>query len=412
MKGILRYHRFTTAVVILIAGIFLLAQCMEPDSTKTEIAKSSEFLQYAGSEACISCHTTIYASHIHTAHYLTSRPATDQYILGSFDFGKNIFAFSKDTMVKMEKRDNYYYQVEYIYGVEKLARRFDIVVGSGTKGQTFLNWGDNQLYQLPITWFTAAGELSNSPGYPGRAIFSRPITSRCLECHSTYVQEISAPGAEPEEFDSRQMIYGVDCEKCHGPAAKHVEFEKQNPKDTTGKYIINPALLTRQQSLDFCRLCHGGRLNKITASFAFQVGDTLSNYFSTQTALNDADNIDVHGNQYGLLAASKCFRMSQMTCNTCHNSHENEAGKIALFSQRCISCHRTGHEPLCKLTRKIGSSINQNCIDCHMPLKPSRAIEVFLQGDDVPTPAKMRSHYIKIYPDETKKMLALLHKVK
>ena len=207
------------------------------------------------------------------------------------------------------------------------------------------------------------------------------------------------------------MIYGVDCEKCHGPAAKHVEFEKQNPKDTTGKYIINPALLTRQQSLDFCRLCHGGRLNKTTASFAFQVGDTLSNYFSTQTAVNDADNIDVHGNQYGLLAASKCFRMSQMTCNTCHNPHENETGKIELFSQRCISCHRSGHEPLCKLTRKIGSSISQNCIDCHMPVKPSRAIEVFLQGDDAPTPAKMRSHYIKIYPDETKKMLALLHKV-
>src|SRR6185437_11444220 len=122
MKGILRYHRFTTAVVILIAGIFLLAQCIVSASTKTEIAKSSEFLQYAGSEACISCHKNIYDSHIHTAHYLTSRPATDQYILGSFDFGKNIFAFSKDTMVKLEKRDHSYYPVASLYGVEKLAR--------------------------------------------------------------------------------------------------------------------------------------------------------------------------------------------------------------------------------------------------------------------------------------------------
>ena len=171
MKGILRYPRFTIAIFILIAGIFLLAQCMQPESTKTEIAKSSEFLRYAGSEACISCHKNIYDTHIHTAHYLTSRPATEKYIKGSFDFGKNIFAFSSDTIVKMEKRGNFYYQVEYIYGVEKLARRFDIVVGSGAKGQTFLNWGDNQLYQLPITYFTSAAEWSNSPRISGPGSF-------------------------------------------------------------------------------------------------------------------------------------------------------------------------------------------------------------------------------------------------
>ena len=412
MKGVIRYPRFSIAVSVLVAGIFLLTRCIQPATDKSGTALSSEYLRFAGSETCISCHKNIYDTHIHTAHYLTSRPADKKYIMGNFDSGRNIFSFDPETVVAMEKRGNHYYQVEYANGVQKLARRFDIVTGSGTKGQTYLNWGDNHLYQLPITYFSSAAQWSNSPGYPGRPVFNRPITSRCLECHSTYVQKISAPGAEPEDFDSRQMIYGVDCEKCHGPAARHVEFQKQNPKETTGRYIINPASLSRQQNLDLCRLCHGGRLSKTTASFAFQPGDTLSNYFTLDTAVKDADNIDVHGNQYGLMVASKCFRMSRMTCNTCHNTHENEAGKIELFSQRCISCHSSGHEPVCRLTRKIGPSINLNCIDCHMPVKPSRAIEVFLQGNDSPTPAKMRSHYIRIYPDETKKFLASLHDIK
>ena len=137
----------------------------------------------------------------------------------------------------------------------------------------------NQLFQLPITYFTAANEWSNSPGYPDKVVFNRPVTSRCLECHSTYVNTISPPKKEPEEFDHYQILYGVDCEKCHGPGAKHVEYQTQNPKEIKAKYIINPAMLSRQQNLDLCALCHGGRLQKTNPSFEFIAGDKLSNYF-------------------------------------------------------------------------------------------------------------------------------------
>lgn len=137
----------------------------------------------------------------------------------------------------------------------------------------------------------------------------------------------------------------------------------------------------------------------------FGPGDTLSNFFSIDSTSNDAVNIDVHGNQYGLLAASKCFKNSVMTCSNCHNPHENETGKLALFSQRCINCHNSEHGNFCKMSDQIGSSIVKNCIDCHMPEQPSRSIAVMLQGASTPTPALMRSHFIKIYPQETKKFL-------
>lgn len=286
-----------------------------------------------------------------------------------------------------------------------------MVIGSGTKGQSYATWLHSRLFQLPITYFTSAGQWSNSPGYPNKIAFNRPITSRCLECHATYVDKTSAEGIEPEEFDKNRMLLGVDCEKCHGPAEKHVEFQTQNPAEKMGKFIINPALFSRQQSLDMCGVCHGGRLQKTKPSFEFTAGDKLSDYFLIDTTAKDANSIDVHGNQYGLLVSSKCFSMSKtLTCNTCHNTHENEKGKTALFSQRCISCHTGKHTdaPLCKMTASIGPEINKNCTNCHMPKMQSMAIAVLLQGNDIPTPAFIHTHLIKVYPDETKNILAFL----
>jgi hypothetical protein len=307
----------------------------------------------------------------------------------------------------MEKRDSGYYQVIYYQGEEKKALPFDIVIGSGVKGQSVLYWLNNRLFQLPITYFTFADKWANSPGFPKTVQINRPITSRCLECHATYADKISSTSG-PEEFDHNRLIFGVDCERCHGPAAKHIEFQSQNPKETTGKYIINPARLSRQQNLDLCALCHGGSIKKTKPSFTFTVGDTLSHYFVIDSLNKDAINsgtIDVHGNKYGLMKASKCFRMSEtLTCNSCHNTHENETGKLALFSQRCMTCHNNEHGNFCTINPAPFSQ-KTNCIDCHMPAKPSQSIVLFSEGEEAPRAALFRSHFISIYPDETKKFM-------
>jgi len=393
------YRRSALTISCIIAGVLVLTQCVNKQTEKIPEEKKPDIALFAGSAACAGCHKNIFESHLHTAHYLTTRPALQQYIKGSFESGQNSFAYDSDRVVYMEKRDSSFYQVAYYKGIEKITGRFDIVVGSGSKGQTYITRYHRELYQLPVSYFTAAHKWANSPLYPTNPIvFNRPITSRCLECHSTFAQVVSPEGAEPEEFD-RQMIFGVDCEKCHGPGARHVAFQTQNPQATKGQFILNPATFTKQQNLDLCGLCHGGRLQKSKPSFEFVSGDKLSDYFVLDTAAPNPDNIDVHGNQYGLLRSSKCFQMSQtMICTTCHNPHENERGNIALFSSRCVSCHGNGHDKICKLTSSIGPSIVGNCIDCHMPLKASQSITELISGDQRPTAALIRSHLIKIYP--------------
>jgi hypothetical protein len=416
MRNIFNHKRALFIVLLLAIGVFVSIRCMNNDSSQKSqnnntLAHKDDFKLFAGSATCMTCHKNIYEKHLKTAHFLTSAPAFEKYIKGSFEPGKNAFAFNEFVKVVMEKRDSGLFQVEYVRGVEKRAKRFDFSIGSGTMGQSFLYWMHDQLFQMPITYFTAANTWSNSPGFPNNVYFNRPITSRCLECHTTYAKTISLEGEEPEKFDRQQLILGVDCEKCHGPALEHVTFQSQHPAEKTAKYIVNPAKLTRVQSLELCALCHGGRMQKTKPSFEFTAGDKLSDFFIVDTMAPDPQNIDVHANQYGLLRASKCFRMTTtLTCNTCHNTHENERGKINVFSQRCMTCHNQEHGTFCKIDSLPVATIKKNCIDCHMPLKSSRNIAVMLPGASTVTAALIRSHYISVYPDETKKVLEYMKK--
>ena len=400
--------RYFFIVGSIILFVFLFVTCTNKKNNEPSVSKRNgdSSLQYAGSVSCAKCHENIYHSHQLTTHYLTSQKADANTIKGSFQDGKNTFYYSPNIYVAAEKRNDKFYQVAYINGEEKFIKPFDISVGSGKRGQTFIYWDKNKLFQLPLTYFTPLDQWTNSPGYSNRVVYKRPITSRCLECHSTYFQKLEDDKSQVESFSTTNIVYGVNCEKCHGSGVQHVAYHTQNPNDKTSKYIINPKNFTRQQSLDLCRLCHGGRLNDTRPSFSYQPGDKLSDYFKLDSLAQNINEVDVHGNQYGMMAASKCFKMSNMTCNSCHSPHENETGKKEIFSQRCISCHNAEKNNQCKAIHSSDKILTKNCIDCHMPEQRSRAIMVLLQGEDVPTPAYMRSHYISIYKEESKKLLA------
>ncbi len=406
-----KYKRFPLVLLGMLLCVLVLIKCINGTEEKKEVTAATGFNDYAGAAKCAGCHKNIYDSHLQTAHALSAQEANEKTIMGNFIKGKNTYAYTPDIVLGMEKRDSGFYQVAYLRGAEKKAMRFDMVIGSGVMGQSFLNWRKNKLYQLPITYFTAADKWSNSPGFPsGKVLIDRPITSRCLECHATYAEGISGTAMEPTEFDHNRMILGVSCEKCHGPAAQHVEFQTSHPQEKLAKFIVNPASLSRQLQLDVCTVCHGGNIEKTKPSFQFTAGKNLADYFKIDTASIDVannGNVDVHGNQYGLLKASKCFQLSKMTCNTCHNTHENQRNQAALFSQKCVSCHNTITEDFKTPAHNKTIAIDKNCIDCHMPAQPSKAIAVNIEGEEFPRASLIRTHFISIYPDATKKFKAL-----
>ena len=394
-------------ILLLIAvAIVIFSRCVNMEAAykpPTNITTAG----YAGSAACVRCHAGISADHKLTAHFRTSAYPGDSTILGSFKKGHNEFRYTDSLYIRMEKKGDSLYQVLYANGEQALTARFDIVVGSGTKGQTYLYWGsDNTMFQLPVSYFTPAHTWSNSPGYPGIPIFDRKVTGRCLECHASFAVQINPDSVHSQpEFDPNQLIMSVGCERCHGPASEHVAWHTAHPSDSTAHAILRIKDFTRKQKLDLCRFCHGGSMPKTRPSFTYMPGEDLGHFFAVDSSTSKTPGIDVHGNQYGLLAASKCFQASDLTCNNCHNSHREERDNVALFASRCQTCHQQGHSVTCALTDKVSPAIMINCVDCHMPRLPSRAITMYLPGENHETAAQMRTHKIAVYPEATDAVL-------
>lgn len=400
---IFRKYYFVAGLITTAIFGLSLENCSQHEQAH---ANTPEQQRFAGSQSCARCHAAIYKEHLQSFHHLTSTPANQQTLKGDFD-SANKFFINDHLFIAAERKQDSFYQTAYSYGVPKLSRPFNMVVGSGKRGQTSIYWFQNYLFQLPLTWFSETNEWTISPGYSRKADFNRTITSRCLECHSTYFQETTNKDSKADEFSKANLILGVECEKCHGPALEHIAFHEKNPADSTGHAIFNPAKGSLQQSLDLCRLCHGGALTKSKPSFAFQPGDKLFDFFQPDTA-KPISAIDVHGNQYGMLAASKCFKNSQMTCLSCHDAHKNESAQAAQFYVKCETCHKSASPNDCKLASTVSRDLlRTNCINCHMPEEASKAIMVIRPGESIPTSAHMRAHYIAVYKDISKKLLTV-----
>jgi hypothetical protein len=295
---------------------------------------------------------------------------------------------------RMEARDGHFYETAIRQRQAHLAKRteqIDLVIGSATKGQTYLYWKQNGLFELPVSYWTELHRWVNSPGYvDGSADFDRPVPPRCLECHATYFQQT---GSQPSGnyYNKDNFVLGISCERCHGPGSEHVKNHSAISANSSATKTMPPLRLSRDRQIDVCAQCHGGAGEPIAPAFSFRPGEPLSEYvkLAEPTA---TDRLDVHGNQVNLLARSRCFESSPaMSCSTCHDPHAPER-PAADYSARCLACHQAEQ---CGMVRKAGKQMASNCIDCHMPVEASNLL--VLDADDVRLQAKVRNHWIRVY---------------
>lgn len=366
---------------------------------------------YAGSSTCISCHANVVAAYAANAHGASTHQANATTIMGSFNPDSNRFHYTPSISVRMEERDGQFFQTAYENDVAKASYPFDIVIGSGRKAQTFLYWNEKEVYQLPITYSVVGKCWVNSPNYPAdRVRFDRVIPIGCFECHASYIERTGAReqnGYRVDAFNSTTLIYGIDCERCHGPAAAHVAYQQDHPTEKVAKYITSFKQLNNIQQMEACATCHSGLREPIRSPFLFRPGYSLKDFYQPDTTQVSPDQLDVHGNQYQLLMASKCFQgaIETMSCNSCHDPHAMERNNMKVFSTRCMSCHQENTPQFCSFAPKVGATIVNNCIDCHMPATPSKLISLQAEGKKEHIENLVRSHLIGIYPDAARKQL-------
>lgn len=369
------------------------------------IAKSPDGFAYVGSNACLNCHANTYQMHINSTHFKTSQLANSINLPNKFNKFENRLDLANGIHYEMIYTDSGYYQLGFLDNSLSDKAKFDLIVGSGTKGQTYLHWEENNLLQLPVSYLSITDEWVNSPGYSNDIIqFNRPVPINCMECHSTFIQN-KLPGIfTSNRYIKKPIILGIDCENCHGPSLRHAQFHIQNPSVRKPKFILQISSLSRQERLDVCARCHSGIRELKKPAFSFRPGNHLDDFSTSRNQTKTLKTLDVHGNQYGLLASSKCFIQSKnMDCSTCHNSHQSQRNQKAFFSQKCLGCHsenKISHDSF-----TIKTDFSKNCIDCHMPQLPSSAITFQTAASKQLKSLSVRTHLIAIYENNASQEL-------
>src|SRR5262245_44760895 len=121
---------------------------------------------YVGTAACSSCHKGIaarYARHPMGRSSAVEGPGAE--MMGTFTaqgFEYSVEKKGKQTVHREVKKDA---DGTVLYDV---ARSVSHVVGSGTRGKTYLWESDGRLFESPISWYAETGRWGLSPGYQRR----------------------------------------------------------------------------------------------------------------------------------------------------------------------------------------------------------------------------------------------------
>lgn len=390
-------------LAILLVGAFIYTikyRPMEANHYESpSLATQNDMDSFAESISCSECHADIYKTHVETAHFNTSKLADSISIKGSFKEGSNMLDLKDVTFTMLDKNGTFYQRTNIKNrNITIPDNQFDVVVGSGVRGQTYLTWKDDELFQLHASYHTQSDSWINSIGYP-EYFTERPVRDACINCHVTYAENKGLP--KGNQYVKEQIMYGVDCQKCHGPAQKHVEYQR-GTKVETAQFIVKFDTLSRQQRLDVCAQCHSGQRTALKGNpFSFLPGQNLNEHSIRASQANNAE-LDVHGNQYGLLIQSECFKQTpKMDCTTCHSPHKKQRGKTNHFNMQCIGCH-SEQTTVCTSNASKTGILSQNCISCHMPVSPSKSMTAQLGKDSLETPFNIRTHLIAIYPESNK----------
>jgi len=381
--------------------LLVFASCKNESENYVDI-RGEEF---SGSESCIQCHQNISEISMQNSHFKASMPGIKENLLGDFDKDKDAFVYNPNLKLKMHEQNDSLYQVVYYNDKIVEFHPFDIVFGT-KHAQTSMFWKDEKAFELPISYYKSTNGWATSPGFDSKnPFFGRQVLKDCFSCHSSNIKSPQPKGASVGQeygsseisgkLDRNSIVYGIDCERCHGPAKKHVQYHLKFPKATTSKFIVTHFSLNNQQKLDRCAVCHSGNQDiKLKSRFDFRPGDSLSNfYLNKNKTLKDA-SFDVHGNQAELLKQSMCFKKNNaLNCVTCHNPHTNAEKSTEYYSNICINCHQESSKVFCK-----SKSVNKkNCIDCHMPKQNSKAIRFTVSGNDKTQFYSLKTHKIGIY---------------
>src|SRR5579864_8903229 len=219
---------------------------------------------YIDSKVCAGCHPSIWESYGRTGMGRSFyRPSAANRIE---DYTQTYYHRASETYYAMVQLDGKYFQRQYQLDFDGKQTNVseaevDFIVGSGDHSRTYLHrTSRNTLIELPLAWYAEKGGYwAMNPGYdrPDHQGRRRLIGYDCMFCHNAY-PEIPAEAGRRSDPVYSSIQEGIDCQRCHGPGAKHVALARQEntPRADVRAAIVNPARLAPDRQMEVCLQCH------------------------------------------------------------------------------------------------------------------------------------------------------------
>ncbi len=302
---------------------------------------------FVGAETCASCHPGEHAHYVRSGHARTLAAAAKHGLARRLD-GRIV----EDPERPQERWD--YELLDSGFRVSRVGSdgRNDLpihfAIGSGHHATSFVTLL-NQSSVAPrglehrLTYYAKGDTFGVTPGQAEDAGLGRDgdlgfemsatETLKCLGCHST--RTLAAGRAAVSLGD---LIPNVSCERCHGPAADHVEAAKRGDEDLAMPFGDEGESADRVISL--CGECH-------------------RHPSKAPPEMIRPDNRQLARFQPVGLTQSACYLEGdgRLDCTTCHDPHANSSTSTASYDAVCLSCHGPAEKPR-------GSA---SCVNCHMP---------------------------------------------
>jgi|HubBroStandDraft_6_1064221.scaffolds.fasta_scaffold00071_39 predicted CXXCH cytochrome family protein len=389
---------------------------------------------YAGSDSCHGCHSSVYRQWSQTGMSRMLRPYAPQNVIGDFQdknefyledeavyrHGKAEFAGSREPTLfaRMVIRDGrHYFDIRQSDG--KLhAYPVDYTIGSKFQQAYATRLPSGEIHVFPIQYSALQKRWINYWKIIDGADRERgdlaaweklsPATSYqavCAVCHTSQLRNVRGGGFDVNNVEFKEP--GIGCEMCHGPSAQHVMDMTAN--EPYPKRAIDPPVnfndLGNRDFVRICSQCHmqsavrasgpSGELNYSRSGGFFprnpsipfgefsRIGFYKDGRFRQTTFIVEA------------LQRSQCFKRGQVSCGTCHDPHGHDAASnltsVKFRDQpdlMCTNCHTQfqNSAALAAHTRHRADSDGSRCVSCHMP----RIMDAILfrarthQIDDIP----------------------------
>ena len=347
-------------------------------------SRAAETADYAGAAACAKCHAQAHRQWSESRHSQMVQPATVKAVRGDFARGRIVL---RGSPYLLRQAGGVFYITESYLTGRPQEHRVDYTLGNRRIQHYLSRLPDGKVIVLPPSWDIVRREwfhnldIDDPEEAPGVQV--QVWNKNCFSCHVSQQEKNFDPAAG--QYRTAWLDFGINCERCHGPAKAHVARYSAAGAGAAAKAALPADDIVVQTRLDaarntmVCAQCHSFR---DIYALGYTAGTDYYDYFLPVLEYGLNDDADpaywadgrtrrFSNDAFGLWQ-SECFLRGGATCLTCHAvPHNTDIDRNPQLrpdaNALCTQCHREIGAATAAHTHHAAAGAGSSCVECHMP---------------------------------------------